>query len=83
MTVTAVRPGYTHTDSHARLGLPRGEEGIPDWLWLEAPRVVEESLHHAGRGKAVSVPSKRYKAIWTVSQLAPSGLMARLAAQGR
>ena len=83
VTVTAVCPGYTHTDFHARLGLPRGEEGIPDWLWLEAPRVVEESLRDAGRGKAVSVPSRRYTAIWTAARLAPSGLMARLAARGR
>ena len=30
VTVTAVCPGSTHTDFHARLGLPRGEEGIPD-----------------------------------------------------
>ena len=30
VTVTAVCPGYTRTDFHARLGLPRGEEGIPD-----------------------------------------------------
>lgn len=83
VTVTAVCPGYTHTDFHARLGLPRGEEGIPDWLWLEAPRVVEESLRHAGRGKAFSVPSRRHAAIWTAARLAPSGLMARLAARGR
>ena len=45
--------------------------------------MVEESLHDVERGKAVSVPSKRYKAIWTVAQLAPSGVMARLAAKGR
>ena len=83
VTVTAVCPGYTHTDFHARLGLPRGEQGIADWLWLEAPRVVEESLRDAERGKAVSVPSKRYKGIWAVSQLAPSGAMARAAAKGR
>ncbi|ATG50126.1 short-chain dehydrogenase [Brachybacterium vulturis] len=83
VTVTAVCPGYTHTDFHARLGLPPGEEGIPDWLWLQAPRVVEESLRDAARGKAVSVPSKRYKAIYTAARLAPTGLMARLAARGR
>ncbi|APX34030.1 short-chain dehydrogenase [Brachybacterium sp. P6-10-X1] len=81
--VTAVCPGYTHTDFHARLGLPKGEEGIPNWLWLEAPRVVTESLRDVERGKAVSVPSRRYRAIWTLAQLAPSGLMARLAERGR
>lgn len=32
VTVSAVCPGSTHTDFHARLGPPRGEEGIPDWL---------------------------------------------------
>src|SRR5699024_6308921 len=83
VVVTAVCPGYTHTDFHARLGLPEGEEGIPDWLWLEAPRVVEESLRDVARGRAVSVPSTRYKAIVTAARLAPTGLMAKLAARGR
>ena len=45
--------------------------------------MLEESLRHAERGKAVSVPSRRYTAIWTAARLAPSGLMARLAARGR
>lgn len=83
VTVTAVCPGYTHTGFHARLGLAKGEEGIPDWLWLEAPRVVTESLQDVGRGEAVSAPSKRYKTIYTAARLAPTGLMAKLAAIGR
>lgn len=83
VTVTAVCPGYTHTDFHARLGLARGEEGIPAWLWLDAPRVIEESLRDVARGRAVSVPSKRYKAIYTVARIAPTGLMAKLASRGR
>lgn len=83
VTVTAVCPGYTHTEFHERLGLTKGEEGIPDWLWLDAPRVVEESLRDVGRGRAVSVPSKRYKAIYTAARLAPTGLMAKLASRGR
>lgn len=81
--VMAVCPGYTHTDFHARLGLAKGEEGIPSWLWLEAPRVVEESLRDVARGKSVSVPSRRYTAIYTAARLAPTGLMAKLAARGR
>lgn len=83
VTVTAVCPGYTHTEFHERLGLAKGEEGIPDWLWLEAPRVVAESLRDVERGKAVSVPSRRYKVIWTAAGFVPSGLMAKLAARGR
>lgn len=83
VTVTAVCPGYTHTDFHARLGLAEGEEGIPRWMWLEAPRVVEESLRDVGRGKAVSVPSRRYRAIYAASRIAPPSLVARLAERGR
>ncbi|MGP9614488.1 MULTISPECIES: SDR family NAD(P)-dependent oxidoreductase [unclassified Brachybacterium] len=83
VTVTAVCPGYTHTDFHTRLGLAKGKEGISNWMWLEAPRVVEESLRDVARGKAVSVPSKRYKALYTVARLAPTGLVARVAARGR
>lgn len=83
VTVTAVCPGYTHTEFHERLGLAKGQEGISDWLWLDAPRVVEESLRDVARGRAVSVPSKRYKVIFTVARLAPTGLMAGLAARGR
>ena len=45
--------------------------------------MVEESLRDVAQGKAVSVPSKRYKAITTIAKLAPTGLMAKLAARGR
>ena len=83
VTVTAVCPGYTHTEFHARLGLAEGEEGIPYRQWLEAPRVVTESLRDVTRGRAVSVPSRRYRAIFTAAQLVPTGLMSRLAARGR
>ncbi|RCS71048.1 SDR family NAD(P)-dependent oxidoreductase [Brachybacterium alimentarium] len=83
VTVTAVCPGYTHTDFHARLGLAKGQEGIPGWLWLDAPRVVEESLRDVDRGKSLSVPSRRYRAIYTAARFAPAGLMSRLAARGR
>ena len=82
VTVTAVCPRYTHTEFHERLGLAPGEEGITGWQWLKAPRVVEESLRDTARGKAVSAPSKRYKAITTVTKLAPTGLMAKLARGG-
>ena len=83
VVVTAVCPGYTRTEFHARLGLAKGKEGIPRWMWLEAPRVVAESLEDARRGRAVSVPSRRYRGIWTAARFAPPGLVSRLAARGR
>lgn len=83
VTVTALCPGFTHTDFHERLGLPPGEEGVPGWMWLTAPDVVREALRDAARGRAVSIPSLRYKALVAVVRALPSPLAARLARTGR
>ncbi|MDY0909238.1 SDR family oxidoreductase [Microbacterium sp. CFBP9034] len=83
VTVTAVCPGFTHTGFHQRLGLAPGEEGVPDAMWLDARTVVAESLRDAARGKAVSVPSLRYKALVALARFAPSGLTARIGERGR
>lgn len=83
VTVTAVCPGYTHTNFHERLGLPPGQEGIPRFMWLHAPAVVAESLRDAERGKAVSIPSFRYKAIVALTRVLPQNLLARAGERGR
>lgn len=83
VTVTAVCPGFTHTDFHARLGLPPGEEGIPAAMWLEAAEVVREGLRDAARGTAVSIPSLRYKVLVGLARALPAPWAARLAATGR
>jgi short-subunit dehydrogenase len=83
VTVTAVCPGYTHTNFHERMGLPPGEEGIPRALWLDARDVVAQSLRDAARGAAVSVPSRRYKALVALARFAPPALAARVGERGR
>lgn len=83
VTVTAVCPGFTHTNFHERMGVPPGKEGIADWMWLDARDVVSESLRDIARGRAVSVPSLRYKAIVALSRALPSGLLASVGARGR
>ena len=72
VTVTAVCPGFTHTDFHARMGLAPGREEIPGWMWLDAPDVVAAALRDAARGTAVSIPSLRYKALIGAARLLPS-----------
>jgi uncharacterized protein len=83
VTVTAVCPGFTHTSFHERMGLASGEEGLPPWAWLDAPRVVSESLRDVARGKSVSVPSLRYKLVVGLSRAVPAGLLARAGERGR
>ncbi|KTR96835.1 short-chain dehydrogenase [Microbacterium testaceum] len=83
VTVTAVCPGFVHTNFHERLGLPPGEEGVPPGLWLDAETVVREGLRDAARGRAVSIPSWRYKVLVAVSRLLPDSTVVRAAARGR
>ncbi len=51
--------------------------GLPEWLWLDADRVVADSLHDLERGKVVSVPSVPYKLIGLGLRHTPHGLLAR------
>ncbi|MGL4257900.1 MAG: SDR family NAD(P)-dependent oxidoreductase [Microbacterium sp.] len=83
VTVTAVCPGFTHTNFHERAGLPPGQEGVADWMWLDAATVVRESLRDVARGRAVSIPSTKYKALVALTRFVPSSLVARAAATGR
>lgn len=83
VTVTAVCPGYTHTNFHERLGLPPGQEGVPGWMWLDAPAVIAGSLRDVDRGKAVSIPSFKYKVLARIAMVAPSQLTAKIGERGR
>jgi len=83
VSVTAVCPGFTHTTFHERMGLARGQEGIPAVAWLNAADVVREGLRDAARGRAVSVPSLRYKAVVALTRVLPPSLTARAARRGR
>lgn len=83
VSVTAVCPGFTHTSFHARMGLSPGHEGVPGPMWLDAADVVREGLRDAARGKSVSIPSLRYKAIVALSRVLPSSLTAGVARRGR
>ncbi|GAA3206602.1 SDR family oxidoreductase [Microbacterium terregens] len=83
VTVTAVCPGFTHTGFHERMGLPPGEEGVPDWMWLDARVVVSEALRDVARGRAVSVPSLRYKALVALTRVLPARVLATAGERGR
>jgi short-subunit dehydrogenase len=83
VTVTAVCPGFTHTTFHARMGLAAGKEGVPGFMWLNAPDVVREGLRDAARGRSVSIPSLRYKAVVALAKVLPSSLTAGVARRGR
>jgi len=65
VTVTALAPGWVRTEFHERAAIKTSS--IPDPLWLDADPLVAECLADVARGKVVSIPSKRYRALmWAV-----------------
>jgi short-subunit dehydrogenase len=79
--VTALCPGFVHTEFHQRMGA--NTSGIRNWMWLEPERVVREGLVDALTGKAVSIPTKRYKVLARLSAAVPDRLAMRMASRGR
>jgi len=77
----ALCPGFIRTEFHQRMEV--GQDSAPKFLWLEAPDLVTAALSDLAAGKAVSVPSLRYKAIVTGAKYVPMGLLQRLQSLGR
>ena len=58
-------------------------DAVPRPLWLDVDRVVDEALADWDAGKRLSIPSKRYKVIASVSRHLPAGVLQRFQSLGR
>jgi short-subunit dehydrogenase len=74
--VTAVCPGFTHTEFHDRAQADMSR--VPDWMWLDAERVVAQALADARRGKPLSVPSAKYKVLSGMARHVPRPALYRV-----
>lgn len=74
VTATALCPGYVRTEFHQRGGFDMS--GVPAWAWLDADRLVRDCLADVRRGRAVSVPSRRYRVATALLRHLPPGALA-------
>ncbi|MEU3740678.1 SDR family oxidoreductase [Streptomyces sp. NPDC032198] len=69
----ALCPGFVRTEFHERAGM--GTSNIPKWMWLDADKLVAAALDDLARGKSLSIPDPRYKALMGVVKVTPRALL--------
>ncbi|MEU1847967.1 SDR family oxidoreductase [Streptomyces sp. NPDC019990] len=75
----ALCPGFVRTEFHERAGM--GTDNIPGWMWLDADKLVAAALHDLARGKTLSVPDPRYKALMGATKLVPRGMLGAISSK--
>lgn len=78
--VTALCPGYTHTEFHERAEMD--VSGISERLWLDADAVAESGLLACEQGRAVAVPGLVYKGLFLLTAVLPRPMLRRALRQG-
>ncbi|GAA1925170.1 SDR family oxidoreductase [Nocardioides lentus] len=77
--VSVTCPGFVRTEFHTRMGVTPGRGP----LWLDVDRVVADSLDDLAAGRALSVPTRRYRALTRVARAVPDRVLQRLQTMGR
>ena len=67
--ISALCPGFTRTEFHQRGKMKMS--GLPNFMWLNADKLVEQSWKDAQANKPVSIPGWQYKLLVAVISLAP------------
>ncbi|MFI9049389.1 SDR family NAD(P)-dependent oxidoreductase [Streptomyces sp. NPDC053427] len=75
----ALCPGFVRTEFHQRAGM--GTDNIPSWMWLDADKLVDAAMKDLTRGKSLSIPDPRYKALMGAVKLAPRGVLGGLSSR--
>lgn len=78
VTATALCPGFVRTEFQQRAKIDVSY--LPAFAWLDADRLVDSCLADVRRGRALSVPSLRYKAMVFLLRHLPLRLAGALAA---
>jgi short-subunit dehydrogenase len=81
LRVMALCPGMVRTEFHERSRA--SVSNVPGWLWLDVDAVVREALTDLRSGKAVSVPSRRYRMLVALARITPRRIVERTVRRGR
>ena len=74
--VTALCPGFTHTEFHQRGKMKM--DGLPEFMWLDADDVVADAWKVSQAGGAISVPGGQYKTLTFLARYLPRPIVRKL-----
>jgi short-subunit dehydrogenase len=78
VSVTALCPGFTHTEFQARANAPAS--AVPGFMWQEAPEVARAGLDGLARNRAVVIPGTANKVMGNLSAVTPHAITRRIGA---
>lgn len=74
--VTALCPGFTHTEFHQRGKMKM--DRLPEFMWLDAEDVVADAWKVSQAGGAISVPGGQYKTLTFLARYLPRPIVRKL-----
>jgi short-subunit dehydrogenase len=78
VSVTALCPGFTHTEFQERANVPASE--VPGFMWQEAPEVARAGLEGLEKNKAIVIPGAVNKVLGNLSAITPHAITRRAGA---
>ncbi len=69
VTATALCPGWVRTNFHDAAGIKKSS--IPNAMWIDPEPLVSAALRDTFRGKVISIPTIRYRALFWLVRHAP------------
>jgi len=76
VNVTALCPGFTHTEFQERANAPANE--VPRFMWQEAPEVARAGLDGLEKNKAIVIPGAVNKVMGNLSAITPHAITRRV-----
>ncbi len=77
--VTALCPGYTHTEFHERADWDA--DGMPGFIWSQASDVARAGVEGLLANRAIVVPGAHWKGLAAIAQVSPSLVSRKIAGQ--
>lgn len=76
INVTALAPGFTHTEFHQRGKM--NMSGIPKALWLQTPEVVAAGIRAVHQNRAIAIPGLQYRLLTLLIRHLPRTLVRKV-----